>query len=400
MTVGSTTGSVGWDHDTDRDTRTGPLVDYRVLDLAVLFAGPLIGAQLADFGADVVKVERPEGDPTREFGRRIGNSGLFWKYTGRNKRTIVADLRSEESQRLVKDLAAKADVVIESFKPGVMESWGLGWETLHEINPRLVMVRVSGFGQTGPYRERGGFGSVIDGMCGFASINGHPDGPPTMSPFALGDSIASMTGTAAVLLALLWRERSGEGQWIDVSLLEPFFNMLAPRAMLQPYEDASGRWGNRSPEVAPRNAYRCADGKWICLSGASQETCRRVFEAIGRPELFLDERFSTNRARVVHADEMDEAIQEWASRHDRPTVLAAFEDAGAVVGPIYEFEDLLADPHFIFRQMFVPVADTSADEDVYLPNVAARLSKTPGRIRHAGRELDQDRESILKEWLG
>jgi formyl-CoA transferase len=381
--------------------RSGPLIHYKVLDLGVLFAAPLIGSYLADFGADVVKVERPDGgDSLRHLGVIEGCDSLPWKYTGRNKRSIAADLRTSDGQDMVRRLVAKADVVLENFRPGVMERWNLGWDDLHEINPRLVMARVSGFGQQGPYRNRPGFGTIAESMSGYASINGWPDGPPTLPPFGLADGVAALAGAFSVVSALLWRDRvSGEGQSIDIAITDPIFALLGAQATVY---DKTGvvqaRTGNRVAGSVPRGAYRCRDGKWVALSGSTQAIAERIFAAIGRTDLVEDPRFATNRERIKHADEVDDLLVEWISARDRAEVLEVLVASEAAVGPIYTIADILEDEHFKERPMFVRVPDAELG-DVLVPNVIAHLSDTPAAMRHAGRPLDADRDSILADWL-
>ncbi len=379
----------------------GPLVGYRVLDLGVLFAGPLVGCFLGDYGADVVKVEPPQGgDSLRGFGWSKGDAALYWKFGARNKRTITADLRTEEGQDLVRRLAAEADVVVENFRPGRMEAWNLGWDELHELNPRLVMLRVSGFGQHGPKREQPGFGTIAESMSGFAAITGWADRPPTLPPFGLADGIAAMAGAFATVSALLWRDaHDGEGQQIDIAITDPIFSILGPQSTVY---DALGieqeRTGNRTVFTVPRGAYLCSDGRWVALSGATQSVARRVFEAIGKGELFDDPRFSTNEQRVKNVDAVDELLGEWIGRHDRDEVIEVFEAAQCAIGPVYGISEILEDEHFKARPMFVRIPDDQLGE-VVMPNVIAQMSATPGLVRHPGRPMDADRDEILRSWL-
>jgi crotonobetainyl-CoA:carnitine CoA-transferase CaiB-like acyl-CoA transferase len=379
----------------------GPLVNYRVLDLGVLFAGPMIGCFLAEFGADVVKVEDPHGgDSLRHLGWDVGGTSVFWKWGGRSKRTIAIDLRTEEGQELIRQLVVEADVLIENFRPGVMESWGLSWEVLHAINPKLVMVRVSGFGQDGPYRDRSGFGTLVEAMTGYASVNGWPDGPPTLPPYGLADCTAALAGSFATTSALLWRDAAGgEGQMIDLALTDPIFSIIGSQtALYSTLGKVPERMGNRLPFQAPRGAYQCRDGSWVTLSGASGQSAKRILTAVGGEELAQDERFETNHHRLENADALDEILQDWIGRHDRDEVLKVFVEAGAPIGPVYTVADIFDDPHFQHR-LLVTVPDVDAGE-VVLPNVLAKFSETPGRVRGAGRGLDQDRDEVLQDWLG
>jgi crotonobetainyl-CoA:carnitine CoA-transferase CaiB-like acyl-CoA transferase len=384
----------------------GPLVGYRVLDLGVLFAGPLVGSFLADFGADVVKIERPDtGDPVRRFGwrREQDADSVWWKYGGRNKRSVAADLRTIEGQDLVRRLAAVADVLVENFRPGVLERWGLSPDHLSQLNPRLVIARVSGFGQSGPYRDLPGFGSIAEAMTGMAEVNGWPDKPPALPSFALADGLAALTAAFSITSCLLERERSadGRGQVIDVALPEPLLSILGPQVTAY---DATGtvvtRTGNRTSHAAPRGAYQCRDGRWVVLTSITQEITARVFEVLGRPELIHDDRFSDNARRIRNADELDEIIAAWIGERSREEVVERFRDAGAAVAPIYTAADVVADPHFVERQTVVRVPDEEMDRGALIPNVIARLSRTPGAMRHAGPPLDSGRGSVLRDWLG
>lgn len=380
----------------------GPLEGYRVLDLGELFAGPLIGCFLADLGADVVKVEKPGGgDSLRGFGWSKGETSLYWKFGGRNKRTITADLRTSEGQDLVRQLVQEADVLVENFRPGVMERWNLGWEELHSSNPGLVMARVSGFGQHGPYRDRPGFGTIAESMSGFAALSGWPDRPPSLPPFGLADGIAALAGAFSVVSALLWRDaHGGEGQQIDIAITDPIFSILGPQATVY---GAIGveqeRSGNSTPFTSPRGAYQCSDGKWVALSGATQQVAERVFTVLGKPELLRDPRFATNKARVENSAAVDDLLQEWIGQRDRDEVIRTMEKAQCAIGPIYTISEILADEHFQSRPMFVRIPDEELGE-VVVPNVFAQFSATPGLIRHGGRPVDADREDILRSWIG
>ena len=378
----------------------GPLVGLKVLDLGVLIAGPLVGCYLGDMGADVVKVERPTGDPSRATGRHVEGVSLIWKYIGRNKRSISIDFGVEEGRQLVLDLAASADILIENFRPGTLEKWGLGWDALHAVNPRLVMARISGFGQTGPYARRSGFGTVAESMAGFTNLNGWPEGPPTLSPIALADTAAAMAATIAVLAALHRRDATGEGEQVDISLIEPLFSYFGPQFVdYCQFGEEPKRVGNRLDFASPRGAYVCKDGKWLALSGATQITAGNIFRAIGRTELLDDPRFATNAARMKNADAVDEAIQQWASTLPRAEALDRLYETGAPVGPVYGMQDILDDPHFQERSVHVEVPDPELGA-IRLPNIFARFMNAPGAIRFAGRPVNADRVSVLADWLG
>lgn len=381
--------------------RRGPLCDIKVLDLGVVIAGPLVGCYLGDLGADVVKVERPLGDPSRATGRHVDGVSLIWKYIGRNKRTLSLDLNTEEGRARALALAAVADIVVENFRPGTLEKWGLGWETLHAANPRLILVRISGFGQHGPYRERPGFGTIAESMAGFTGLNGWPDGPPTLAPVALADTAAAKAATIAALAALHRRDVSGgEGELVDVSLIEPLFSLFSPQFIdYNFFGEEPKRVGNRLEFASPRGAYRCKDGKWFAISGATPATARKIFEAVGFPNFAADPRFATNAARMQNADAVDEIIQLWASGITREEALARLNETGAPVGPVYSMQDVIDDAHFKARPVYVDVPDPELGL-VRMPNVFAQLKNNPGAIRFAGRPVDADRKSILRDWLG
>ncbi|MEO6377142.1 MAG: CoA transferase, partial [Caulobacteraceae bacterium] len=262
--------------------RQGPLTGLKVLDLGVLVAGPLVGCYLGDLGADVVKIERPGGDPSRVTGRHVMGESLIWKYLGRNKRSVAVDFGSDEGRALVLKLAAAADIVVENFRAGTLEKWGLGWDDLRKVNPKLVMVRISGFGQTGPYSGKPGFGTVAESMAGFTNLNGWPEGPPTLSPIPLADTAAAMAATISVLAAVIKRNETGQGDVVDVSLIEPLFSYFGPQLLdYWFFKEEPKRLGNRLEFACPRGAYVCSDGKWLALSGATPQTAANIFDAIG-----------------------------------------------------------------------------------------------------------------------
>lgn len=368
--------------------RRGPLTDLTVLDCANLFAGPLIGTLMADFGADVIKVEHPRGDAVRSTGLQRDDVGLWWKVVGRNKRPITLALNTDAGRDLLLRLVEDADVLIESFRPGVMERWGLGWEVVSAVNPRLVMVRTTGFGQDGPYASRAGFGTLAEAMSGFAHITGQPDGPPTLPPFGLADSIAALQGTAAVMFALHERDHvSGRGQWVDLAILEPMVAALGYQATAY---DQLGviqqRFGNRSRNSAPRNTYRTADGRWVAISCSTPSIVDRVLRLVGGAALAEDPRFATAAGRVAAVDELDAAVGGWIGQRTVDEVVAAFEQVEAAIAPVYDVEQLLHDPHVQARGTFVPVADDELGT-VTMQDVTPRLSRTPGGVRQAGQPL-------------
>jgi crotonobetainyl-CoA:carnitine CoA-transferase CaiB-like acyl-CoA transferase len=387
-----------------------PLAGVRVLDLSSVVAGPIIGRNLGDYGAQVVKVEHPRhGDAARQMGWQVpGADGeqhsLWWKTLGRNKLPITLDLSRRAGAALCLRLVECCDVVIESFRPGTLERWGLGPDVLLTVNPGVVVVRVSGFGQTGPYAQRPGFGTLAEAMSGWAGLQGEEGAPPQLPAVALADESAGAWGTMATLAALLHRERSrddgGHGQVIDVSLHEPLLSMLGP---LPAYHALTGqeapRLGNQLPFAAPRGAYRCADGLWLALSGTSPAASDRIMRAIGRPELIEDPRFATNSDRLEHAAELDELIAGWAARLTREEALAAMAAEDAAAAPVYRMGDLLTDPHVQARGTITEVDDPDLGT-VAMPEITPRMSATPGRIRWTGRSKGAANAEVYGELLG
>jgi len=376
----------------------GPLARLRVLDLATLFAGPLAATMLGDFGADVVKVEHPRRpDPSRGHGPAKDGIGLWWKLLGRNKRTVTVDLSTRGGREVLLRLAATADVVIENFRPGTLERWNLGWPELSAANPRLVLARVTGFGQFGPYAHRTGFGTLAEAMSGFAAITGEPQAPPTLPPFGLADSIAGLATAYAVMTALAAREHTGHGQVVDMAIIEPILTVLGPQPL---WYDQLGhvqpRTGNRSANNAPRNTYRTADGTWVAVSTSAQSVAERVLRLVGRPELTEEPWFATGADRARHTEVLDEAVGSWIARHSRAEVLAAFEKAEAAVAPVYDVRDVMTDPQYAALDTVTTVDDPELGP-LRMQNVLFRLTDTPGGIRWAGRPHGADTESVLGE---
>lgn len=365
------------------------LEGVRVLDIATMAAAPWSAAYLAEFGADVIKVEAPVvGDHQRRWGTPKNGEGLSWKSMGRNKRSVTLSLSKPKGAEIFKRLVADVDVVIENFRPGTLERWGLGWETLREINPRLVLLRVTGFGQTGPYRERPGFGTLAESLTGFASLNGHPDGPPTLPNMPLADGVAGVTGAFAVMLALYWRDaQGGTGQMIDLSLCEPLLRLIEPSLLdYDQFGIVRGRIGNRSDHVAPRNSYQCGDGQWLSISASAQSIFERLMDVIDRPELRTDPRFSINSARVENVTELDGIIGAWMRRHDRDEALRLLEAGQVAAAPVLEIDDVFENPQFQARQSMIEVQDPTLGA-IRMVNVAPRLSETPGEVRATGPAL-------------
>ncbi|WP_381799564.1 CaiB/BaiF CoA transferase family protein [Streptomyces niveus] len=375
-----------------------PLHGLRVLDLATLFAGPLAATMLGDFGAEVVKVEHPtRPDPSRGHGPAKDGVGLWWKILGRNKRTITLDLGAPAGRDVLLRLAADADVIVENFRPGTLERWGLGWAELSAVNPRLVLARVTGFGQFGPYSHRPGFGTLAEAMSGFAAMTGEPDGPPTLPPFGLADSIAALATAYAVMTALNGRTTTGRGQVVDLAIIEPILTVLGPQPL---WYDQLGyvqpRTGNRSRNNAPRNTYRTADGCWLAVSTSAQSVAERVMRLVGRGELIDEPWFGTGSGRAEHADVLDEAVGGWIARHSRDDAMAEFEKAEAAIAPVHDISDVMNDPQYRALDTVTEVPDPELGP-IRMQNVLFRLSETPGSIRWAGRPHGADTEAVLTE---
>ncbi len=374
---------------------SGPLAGLRVLDLSRLVAGNMLSLQLGDFGAEVIKIEPPEGDPLRAW--RDGGEQLFWKTYSRNKMSVVLNLRLASAHQALLRLVDTADVFIENYRPGTLEAMGLAPEALLARNPALVIVRISGFGQTGPYAKQPGFGTLVEAMSGFADRTGFPDREPVLPPLALADMIAGLSGAMATVTALLARERGGGkgGQVIDLSLLEPIFSTLGPEAAIYQRTGAvKQRVGNGSNTSAPRNIYRCADGGYVALSGSIQAMAKRVFEVIGQPGMIEDPRFRTNSDRVRNRALVDEAVGGWFAARPRDAALAAMRDAGVTAGPVYNIADAVADPHFQQREVLVDVEDSELGA-IPVHNIVPRLSGTPGVWRRQAPSLGQHTDELL-----
>ena len=375
---------------------TGPLDGVRVLDMSRLFAGNVLTQILGDFGAEVIKVEPPGGDTLR--GWQTDGVQTHWKIYSRNKKSLCLDLHKARSRELLLELVPSADMFIESFRPGVLEKMGLGPELLLARNPRLVVVRISGWGQQGPYHQRPGFGTLIEGMSGFASINGFADREPVLPPMYLADGIAGLFGASAAMVALREVERiGGAGQVIDLPLLDPLFAMLGPQAANYRLTGrVLERTGSRSTNAAPRNAYRAKDGGFVCLSASTQKMAERTLQAIGRPELIRDARFLTNADRVRNAAELDRLIGDFIAQYTQAEAVALFERAEVTVGPIYDIAQILEDPHVIDREL---LADYPDPDMTALPmhHVVPRLLGTPGSVRTPAPWLGQHNRELLAE---
>jgi len=377
------------------------LQGLRVLDVSTLFAGPLAATILADFGAEVIKVEHPRGDPVRGHGHSKDGVPLWWKMLGRNKHAITLNLSLPEGQALMERLVESADVLIENFRPGTLERWNLAPDRLHEINSKLVIARVTGFGQFGPYANRPGFGTLAESMSGFAHITGEADGPPTLPPFGLADGIAAQATANAVLMALYHRDvHEGPGQVIDLAIIEPILTILGPQPIVY---DQLGvvqmRAGNGSVNNAPRNTYRTADDKWVAISTSAQSIAERVMRLVGHPEVIGQPWFASGAERAQHAEELDRYVGDWIVERELSEVIQIFEDAEAAVAPIYDISEIMQDPQY---QALGAIATVEDDElgKVKMQNVMFRMSETPGDIRWAGRRLGEDNSAVYRDELG
>ncbi|MEJ7650894.1 MAG: CoA transferase [Nakamurella sp.] len=369
-----------------------------VIDASTLFAGPMAAMHLGDLGARVIKVEHPRRpDPARGHGPEKDGQNIWWKTLGRNKETVQLDLSGADGAAVFRRLAAAADVVIENFRPDTLERWGLGYESLSESNRGLVLARVTGFGQVGPYRRRPGFGTLAEAMSGFAAATGEPDGPPTLPPFGLADGIASLATAFAVMTALHQRAATGRGQVVDLAIVEPIMAMLGPQiSRWDLLGTAQPRTGNRSGNNAPRNTYRTSDGQWVAVSTSSQSIAERVLTLVGRPELIAEHWFATGGSRAEHADELDEAVGGWIAQRTRDEVLESFDRAEAAVAPIYSPADIVADPQFAALGTVQHVRDPDFGP-MAMQGRLFRLSEGDAPIRHTGREPGADTGSVLHE---
>ena len=374
----------------------GPLDGVRVLDLSRLFAGNVLTQMLGDFGAEVIKVEPPNGDTLR--GWKTRGVSTHWKIYARNKKSLCLDLRSTKARELLLDLVPSAGIVVESFRPGVLEAMGLAPEVLLKRNPKLVIVRISGWGQDGPYYQRPGFGTVIEGMSGFASINGFEDREPILPPMYLADGVAGVYGVSAALLALREAERpGGNGQVIDLPLYDPLFALLGPQAAnFRLTGETRKATGSRSSNSAPRNAYRCRDGKFVSLSGSTQSMAERIFNAIGRPDLILDPRFRTNADRLNNVAALDEVIGGFIAGFDQSELVALMEKAEVTVGPIYDIGQIMVDPHVVEREILADYPDAEIGS-LPMHHVVPRMSVTPGSIRYPAPRLGEHNRALLGE---
>jgi formyl-CoA transferase len=375
----------------------GPLDGVRIVDMSRLVCGNLLTVSMADMGAEVIKIEPAgKGDTLRAWGD--GGIQSNWKVYGRNKKSLALNLRDPEAIEIVKKLAAGAQMLVEGFRPGRLEEMGLGPDVLHALNPKLVIVRISGYGQSGPYRERPGFGSVIESLSGFASRNGFPDREPVLPPFALADSVAALQGAFTAMVALREAEREGgKGQVVDLALLEPLYSILGPEALAYKLTGrVRQRCGSASHTASPRNVYETADGKFVGMSASIQTMAERVFRMIGREDMIKDPRYDSNTTRMKHRDEVDAAVGGWIKTKTLDEVLKVFEEQSITASAVYEQPDILSDPHVIEREVVVELPD---DEVGGLPmhNIPVRLSETPGSIRTPAPSRGEHSGALLKE---
>ncbi|GAB7538189.1 CaiB/BaiF CoA transferase family protein [Burkholderia sp. 22PA0099] len=374
-----------------------PLEGIRVLELGQLIAGPFAGRLLAEFGAEVIKIEPPSaGDPLRKWRMLHQGTSVWWAVQSRNKQSITLDLRAPEGQDVVRRLVADCDVLIENFRPGTLEGWGLGWEALSLINPGLVMLRVSGYGQSGPYRDRPGFGVIAEAMGGLRHLSGEPGRTPVRVGVSIGDSLAALHGVIGILLALRHREQQGgTGQVVDVALYEAVFNMMES---LLPEYSAFGAVrqaaGSSLPGIAPTNAYRCADGRYALIAGNGDGIFRRLMDIIGRADLGEDPALARNDGRVAQVERIDAAIGDWTARHPLDTVLAALHEGRIPAGRIYDVADIATDPHYQARDM---ILDTALPDGtpVQVPGIVPKLGATPGAVTAPAPELGADTDTVL-----
>jgi formyl-CoA transferase len=375
------------------------LSDLRVVEMGQLLAGPFAGQLFADFGADVVKVEPPGvGDPMREWGReKPHGKSLWWPVVARGKRSVTLDLRTEAGQQVARDLIAKSDVLIENFRPGTLERWNLSPERLWQDNPKLVVIRVSGFGQTGPRAGEAGYGAIGEAMGGLRHDIGDPDRPPARAGISIGDTLAAMFATIGGLVAIHARERTGRGQVVDSAIYEAVLGVM--ESLVTEFDVAGyvrERTGSILPNVAPSNVYPTADGVGVLIAGNQDTVFKRLAEAMGRPELAEDPRYATHSARGAHQGELDELIGEWTSTLDAEKVFALMTEHGVPVGKIYRAKEMLEDTHFAAREAIVKIAHPLFG-DIAMQNVAPKLSDTPGEVRWVGPELGEHTDVVLKE---
>ena len=379
---------------------SGPLVGYRVIELGQLLAGPFAGCMLGYFGAEVIKVESPKGgDPIRNWREMRDGTSLWWRSLARNKKSVTIDLKSAQGVELVRQLIDGADVVIENFRPGVVESWGLGPEDFRQSNPGLVYARISGYGQDGPYAARPGFASVCEGMSGFRYVNGHPGEAPVRPNLSIGDTISGIHAALGITMALLEKQSSGEGQVVDISLVESMFNLMEA---VVPEFDGNGTVrepsGSTVTGIVPTNTYRCRDAKYIVIGGNGDSIFQRLMIAADQRQMAEDPRLASNQGRVEHEVEIDKLLAAWCTTHDSTELLEKLDKARVPAGPIYNVEDMLNDPHFNARGLFETVEIDG--KPLKIPALVPRMSRTPGCTRWPGGDLGSANQEVLGDLLG
>ena len=378
----------------------GPLAGLRVLEMGSTVAGPFCGRLLADFGAEVVKIEDPAGDPVRTMGKRFHGKSLYAASIFRNKALLALDLRQTRGREIARDMAQRADVLIENFRPGSLESWGLGYEQLSAVNPGLVMVRISGFGQDGPYSQRAGYGVIGEALSGLRHLTGDPDRPPARVAVSMTDYITGLYAAFGATMALLARGRNGRGQVVDAALYESAFSFMEPWI---PAYDKTGfvanRCGSRLPESTPNNLYPTGDGQFLHVTAMGDAVFRRLAEAMGQPALAQDARFATATTRSAHVDEIDDLIAHWTSARPLAELEQVLEQAAVPAMRIVTIADIFADPHYRARGAIVRAPDPELGT-VAMAQAVPRLSQTPGAVRHAGHRLGEDSRTVLRDWLG
>ena len=378
--------------------RTGPLTKLRVLDLGTIFAGPMIGANLGDLGAEVIKIEPPRGDDVRRLGTVKGGVGLWWKVVARNKQLVAIDLTKAEGAQILARLARDVDIIVENFRPGKMEAWGLDYAKLSAENPGLILLHISGYGRSGPYRDYPGFGTLAEAFSGFVFTNGQPDGPPSLPAFPVADCVTALIGCYAVLAAVHERAGSGRGQEIELNLYESLMTMMGN--MVINYDQTGEimqRRGNRSKSSVPRNAYPTADAHWIVVSSTTDATARRLFRAIGRDDLADDPTLATNVLRAKRAGEIDDIVASWMLQHTQEQALEILHACDVAAGPINDIQQFVQDPHVLARESIATLDDPDLGK-LRIPGIAPHFYRTPGNIRWAGRKaIGADTRSVLRD---
>ena len=379
------------------------LSGIKVLDISNFLAGPVSSMFLGDYGAEVIKVEKPDlGDEIRYWGNNKNGVGLMYKLINRNKKSITADLRTKFGVKIIKKLIKNTDIIIENYRKGTLEKWGLSYKILSKINPSLIMIRITGFGQTGPNSNRPGFGTLAEGYAGFAAINGYEDRSPLLPGFGLADETSGLMGAFLALTALHERDRkSGIGQVVEFGIYEPLFTLLGPQVV--DYDQlgiVQTRNGSRLPFTAPRNTYLTRDEKWVSISGSAQSTFERMCEALNISHLITDKRFLNNRLRIENSKVLDEALQKAIVKFDQSTLIKLFDEVGAAAAPCYNIKEIFEDKHFKSRNNIIAIDDQELGGQLKMQNVVGKFSRTPGRVKHAGPKLGQHNYEILVEMLG